>query len=172
MTKIEWLDQEPLPTDVKKNPDGSLYIPIERVEELLDELTDKCWGTVNYHQSLYMDEEQRQCVYASIELELTIQDEDREINKVLVGSFNCRLDQYSPNPYWSGSVKSECVKNAAKDLGRRFGRYLNENFVPASNIPEEKPKSKPDKAIRNAYEKAIIEKDEEIVKKLESIYKF
>lgn len=55
-----------------------------------------------------------------------------EVTRVLVGavSFDCA---FFGNDHVSNTAKSLCISNAASDLGRRFGKDLNESIPPVIN---------------------------------------
>ena len=44
----EWLEQSPKPEEIATNADGSQYIPIGIVEQLLDDMTGGGWDTQNF----------------------------------------------------------------------------------------------------------------------------
>jgi hypothetical protein len=74
-------------------------------------------------------------VSASIELVIEYMEGGNLIKRTLVGACNFDIKGILPNPHFVATAKSECIKNAASDIGKRFGRGLNESFVPeAENI--------------------------------------
>jgi len=101
------------------------YIKIDRVEELFDELFDS-WSTQNFNYYLYKGEGYGNLgVAASIEV-VTI---SGSVQRTFVGACNFPIKAIHPNTHFLATAKSECVKNAASDIGKRLGRGLNEDLV-------------------------------------------
>lgn len=121
-------------SDISTLSEGAKYIKIERIEELLDEFFDN-WSTQNFHFVLHKGEGYGNLgISASIELVVEWSDQKR----VFVGACNFPTKAIFPNSHWLATAKSECVKNAASDIGRRFGRGLNDDLVTpdVSNVKE------------------------------------
>lgn len=149
------------------NPDGSRYIPINTVEDILDNFK---WSTKNFHFQLFKDGYANIIVAASIEL--IIDDNGKE--RSFVGGANLSIKSIEPNTHYIATVKSECIKNAASDIGKLFGRHLNdeiENKRIHEDAHEKKlSKLKPDSLILRQFLKAIEDKDQATMTMLENIY--
>jgi hypothetical protein len=122
----EWFQEGPEQTDTLK--EGVSFIPIEAVEKTLDYLDS--WGTQNFHYSFFRDAYGVVMIGASIELVVEYIDDDRAVKRTLVGACNFDISSIHPNRHYIATAKSECVKNAASDLGLKFGRSLNKGIVP------------------------------------------
>jgi hypothetical protein len=159
-----WLQEHPKPEEVKENEDGSQYIPIGIVEKLLDEGAAHFdfgnWGTKKFQIQYHFEQD---LISASIDLEFD--------NRTVTGGITFRPDDYAPNEDFAAIAISECIKNAAKKLGNRFGRSLNgrtENFTPKPK--KQSVKLKPDVTVMNKYLYYLTEGNEEEIQKLTSIY--
>lgn len=122
-----------------------VYLPIAHIEALLDVLFFGQWGTSSFQYKIIENE-----LTASIELKyidpitakerirtgvaseqigvLMIEEEER--NKMKKADINIHaLDMANKKPNalsgLMGTLKSACVKNAAKEIGNIFGRSLN-----------------------------------------------
>jgi hypothetical protein len=129
------LNQKPLSTEIKTNQqaNNSKYIGIGTIESELDYLYNGLWSTENFRWQVVANE-----IIGSLDLKVfhpvamiwltrtgsastmiqqkkdsDIQDIGAKIKNTLVKDF----------PH----LKAECIKNAAKSLGDRFGRNLNRN---------------------------------------------
>lgn len=154
----KWLDTPPKDEEVATNADGSLYIPIGIVEQLLDDMTGSTWATRNFSFSIVAD-----VVCGSVELYFP------ELNRSMVGSKTFSIDEYPDNQDWTATLLSECIKNAAKKLGRRFGRELN-GRVEKQQSAKIAVKMKPDAKIMQKYLAAIASGDEVTANTLVSMY--
>jgi hypothetical protein len=164
-----WLQEHPKPEEVKENEDGSQYIPIGIVEQLLDRMTDNNWETKKF--KIHFNPEY-DLISASLELWVpaygTI-----DHYRALTGAITFKAADYAPNEDFAAIAVSECIKNAAKKLGNRFGRSLNgrtENFTPKPK--KQSVKLKPDSKIKHEYLQAIANLDETKIAVLEGIYDF
>lgn len=158
-----YLDSEP--AIINKNPDGSLFIPIEALENDLDFFL---WSTKNYKSEPYLDIEGDLSVFASLELSLLNNEFNNDFyNQTFVGSCNFKIKSLLKNPHWNATAKSECIKNAASEAGIRFGRGLNKDM---GNTEKEVTKKEPDAGIISTYMEAVKNKNEAVVKNIESIY--
>jgi len=165
----EYLEQPPRDEDIKEK-DGAFHIPIGSLEKSLDYFE---WGTENFQWQLYKDERGNLGVSASIELILRFQDdEDHQAVRSVVGACNFLFTSMGTNSHWLATAKSECVKNAASDFGRKFGRGLNADLVPDRDAAPEKtkPKMKPDRLIMVQYSAAVIAGDQKMIDRLTDIY--
>jgi hypothetical protein len=158
MNITEWLEQHPVPNELASNPDGSQYIPIGFVEKLLDDMTDRTWSTRNFSYIVTGD-------FISGHLELVI--EVPGFKKSVVGGITFHPSEYPNNIDFVGVCLSECTKNAAKKLGNRFGRALNNRMESKNKQPE---KMKPDSDIMKLYMAAIQKNDILAIDKLTKIY--
>lgn len=161
------------PENVADNGFGGKHIPIEPLENILDEFH---WSTQNYQWELYKDGYASLGVGASIELVLNFKtDEGETIKRTFVGSCNFLLQSISPITDWNATAKSMCIKNAATDVGKYLGRGINsETMVDRSSAPiDRKPpavKKTPDSKIMQQFLKAIEQKDEATITLLSNIY--
>ena len=138
------LNSDPEETRVKRNPHAgnSMYLPITDVEMTLDRMFQGLWQTRNFTQQVVANEiighielgvfhpVLRDWIWrtgaASVMIQQSkgsdITDIGAKIKNTLVKDF----------PH----LKTECVKNAARSLGKIFGRDLNRNdediYTPAS----------------------------------------
>jgi hypothetical protein len=148
---------------IKENPDGSRYIPINSLEDLLDELN---WSTRDFRFMIHKDGYASLIVSGSIELLINHDGKERSF----VGAASFPIKSIEPNQHIAATLKSECIKNAATDIGVFFGRHLNDGFVPKETVEKEQPKSKPDSAIMKKFLKAVEEKDQATITMLSNIY--
>ena len=118
--------KDDVPTENMMSVDdgNSYFIPIEVLEELLDDFR---YGTQNFKHELYKDGYANLCVAASLELSINYLSEDGSeiIQRTFVGACNFPLNSLGANSHFLATAKSECVKNAAQDAGKWFGRGLN-----------------------------------------------
>ena len=140
------LNEPPKESELKRTPDNQAwFIPISYIETELDELFLAMWGTENFKWSALGNE-----VQGSLELVLTHPVTGKEIRRVGAASIVITVDAlskeeresmtkqernvYALNPENKKpnaldmafpKLKTECVKNAAVGLGKRFGRDLN-----------------------------------------------
>lgn len=165
----QMLHKKPDEKNIRNNPDGSKFLPIEVVEACLDPFN---WSTRNFHYTLFKNGYADLCVSASIELVIHYMAEKVAIERCFVGACSFSLKAIEPNHHFLATAKSECVKNAASDIGAYFGRGLNEGFV-SENQPSPvntKPKMKPDSKIMQKFMDAVANKDEAAITMLTNIY--
>lgn len=123
------LQQEVPETDISTLSEGAKFIKIERIEELLDELFDD-WSTQNFNYFLYKGEGYGNLgISASIEVVIEYTDNGKIRRRIFVGACNFATKAIYPNQHFLATAKSECVKNAASDMGKRLGRALNADFI-------------------------------------------
>lgn len=125
----DWLKEEPPIGEVASlTLEGGLYLPIEVVETLLD--TFNSWSTQNFKWQLYKNGYSDNCVAASIEVVVEYRNgvsvNEDVIKRTFTGACNFSIKALYPNDHFLATAKSECVKNAMSDIGRRFGRSLNQ----------------------------------------------
>lgn len=147
--------------EIQDGPNKVKIIPQKIIETLLDELTEQNWSTRNFQFKRWNEEQftdvtkpqiVRTMCDASLELVVTYKvvvpispyeqydqqprgsqtQKEIEITRVLVGavSFDCA---FFGNDHVSNTAKSLCISNASSDLGRRFGKDLNESIPPVIN---------------------------------------
>lgn len=124
MIAKEWLNQEPPAQEISKNNDGSEFIPIAIVEGLLDEYTDRTWKTCGFQFSLH-PYGTTLLISASVELIVYHYADESRIYRSMVGAITFTDIAYGSNLNFAATALSECIKNAAKKLGPRFGKNLN-----------------------------------------------
>lgn len=146
----EWLLLEPNTEDVYALSEGVHYIPIDTMEKLLDEFTS--WGTQNFKYLMFKDGYSNPCVAASIELVV----EYEGVKRTMTGACNFSLKSLYPNSHFLATAKSECVKNAASDLGKRLGRGLNAEVIPDK---ENEAKATGDVVLHDSIEQFKIKAD-------------
>lgn len=148
------------------------HIPIGELEKLLDELS---YSTSNFQYQMYKDGYANLCVAASLELSIeywSTPTAQVSIKRNFVGACNFPLSSISPNQHFLATAKSECIKNAASDIGKYFGRGLNDGITPSLKPIAEKPqlKSRPDSKIMQQFTKALEAGDEATINMLTNIY--
>lgn len=149
MAKQQWLQQEPDPTEISKNSDGSDFIPIGIIEPLLDELTDGDWSTSNFKYSTQVYGTTL-LISASVELSVRYKIKTGEpgfgvwdtVRRRISGAVTFTDATHGSNLNFAATALSECIKNAAKKLGPRFGRNLNDRgaMLAIQDAPSLKPK--------------------------------
>jgi hypothetical protein len=133
---IEWLEQQPVfegdNKEVFENADGSQYIPVGIVENLLDQLTDTHWSTENFisNSSTRVSNSNEKTSFIGGKIELTVT--YGNITRTLTGVCDIKVSDLiaktihdKDNESYQATVLSNCLCNAAKKLGNRFGRSLN-----------------------------------------------
>lgn len=170
---LQWLVQEPSENEIATNKDGSQFIPIAKVESLLDELTDGKWETERFQYSTIMYGTTLM-VSASIELRVEYGDmKETDSYRRLVGAVTFSDMDYAGNLDFAGTALSEAIKNAAKKLGPRFGKNLNgRGEIKEAREGKQSVKLTPDKTIREQYLQAIAVGRLNEVRNLESMYNF
>lgn len=162
----EWLQSEPEQSEVEISPMGGYHIPIDKLRPLLDRLN----ATVsNYRCAMYKSYADTG-MYGSLELTVVIDGKERTVT----GAYNLIPNDLS-HPFWNGTLKSECVKNAAIELGKRFGRELNihtpkQEPTQVGNMVSERLKAQPDDKIMQQYKSAVERGDEAAISTLRNIY--
>lgn len=172
----EWIGQQPDPNDVTDSPEGGKQIPIDRLKPLLSEL-DPSWGTENFKWNYITLEDGVYC-NGSVELVLSY----GGIKRRLTGAATFNIETYArdstPNTHFVAIMLANCTKNAALNVGRRFGSEINLIGDTYTSVTKVKRGVKeavliiPDKLIREKYAKAMVSKDHETIKRLESMYDF
>ena len=152
----------------------SFFIPIEVLESLLDGFS---YSTRNFSYTIFKDGYANLCVAASLELIINYysDDDNVKIQRSFVGACNFSLNSLGVNTHFLATAKSECVKNAASDAGKYFGRGLNksDNTVPDTKgtvIIKKSVKSKPDIKIMQQFADAVMAGDQATITMLTNIY--
>src|SRR5262249_17119691 len=142
--------------------DEARYLPIDVVERDLDRWA---WGTQNFAWQQYRDKRGELCIGASLELLIPwTNDDGSRAERKLTGVCNFQIASYVPNGHYVATAKSECIKNAASELGKKFGRGLNAGLQQQPEATEPAPdrntKRRPDQQIKDRFKKALEEGDE------------
>ncbi len=115
---------------INKQARGAKYLPIAVIERLLDENYSGLWQTTNFRWQVVANE-----IIGSIDLQVYHPTERIWITRT--GSASAMIQTEKGKPIAVESkypntlvkdfphLKTECLKNAAKSLGVRFGRSLN-----------------------------------------------
>lgn len=147
------------------------FIPILELENMLD-IFD--WSTTNFQYQIFKDGYANLCVAASLQLSISYNCSEEKIFKTrtFVGACNFSLKSIDPNTHFLATAKSECIKNAASDIGKYFGRGLNNSIVPSQKelVAKVVVKSKPDSKIMKQFAEALKKGDEATITMLSNIY--
>lgn len=132
----EWLDQEQKEEDVIIFDNGVVVIPYATVERDLDVLSnsmDGVWSTKNFNR-VFTILNGNETVDANIEIVVPTPTGVRTLVgcatyslKFIRESLGAAEKQLSGdiNEHYTATAKSFAIVNACKNLGRRFGKYLN-----------------------------------------------
>lgn len=168
----EYVALAPEESDIAVLKEGGRYLPIDVIERDLDRWP---WSTERFTYQIYNDKFGKPCIAASLDLVIPWKDDGfatRE--RRLTGGCNFVISSYAPNGHFVATAKSECVKNAASDLGKKFGRGLNEEVAPIQSdapAPEKlKSKMKPDAALLAQYKTAKEKGDTTAMSIFENVY--
>lgn len=148
---------------------GAKYVPIIVVKEDLNELcgTDGDWNTSDLKSNVY---EANGFCFITGSLVLYVNYAGKR--RFFVGSATIHLTGNS-NLHYEATLQSECIKNAAKNLGRRFGMYLNDTFEDYIGQNETKfTKVKATAIEEKQLQKALKDNDTDKVIHLTSNYEF
>lgn len=178
---VKALNKEPDMAEAEKTPDGNAsYFPISFIEMTLDELFFGLWSTENFKWSAITNE-----VQGSLDLVCIHPVTGQEIRRTGAASIVIMVDRIDPkikdnmssqernlyalNPENKKpnaldmafpKLKTECLKNAAQSLGKRFGRDVNrkksDTFKPQFDLIS-------DKALQAAIERVERGQDAEAV---------
>jgi hypothetical protein len=139
---LKTLVTEPDKSEVKKNAmaNNSLYLPISYVENKLDEIFGGIWETVNFKSQVIANE-----IIGQIDLRVLHPTLNIWITRTGVAAVQVQMK--SKEKGGDGDIthvqnkikntlekdyphlKAECIKNAARSIGKAFGRDLNREFV-------------------------------------------
>jgi hypothetical protein len=133
-------DQEP--PLVKELSLGIYYIPINTIKLMLWEDFDK-WEDVNFNYSITLRGHE---TIVSGKLDLILHYTHNEFaNHTEVYRFTgCATFAVESNQNWLPILNSECIKNAVKKLGKKYGMLLNQDLQEAEEM-DNAPKPKKDK---------------------------
>lgn len=133
-------DQEP--PLVKELSAGIYYIPILSIKSMLYEDFDK-WEDVNFNYSITLRGHE---TIVSGKLDLILHYTHNEFaNHTEVYRFTgCATFAVESNQNWLPILNSECIKNAVKKLGKKYGMLLNQDLQEAEEM-DNAPKPKKDK---------------------------
>lgn len=122
-----FLQQPPDPSDIEVSPEGGLHVPIGPVKKMLNIITKFNWGTTDFKcrtlgigGDLFYD--------GSVQLNVTIDGEERQ----LTGAATFSVKVYKG--HYAAVLLSNCIKNAAMNLGPKFGSELNPREEPVIQI--------------------------------------
>lgn len=129
MTLKELLNKDPDPKDVMLRH-GAEYLPIGIVETYLDELDSWSTNSFTYTKDSETSYSGSICLYVTHEKEC----------RNSVGSCTYHVDPTNLNINHVATLESYCIANAAKRMGKRFGRHLNNRMLGSeesgNTIPE------------------------------------
>lgn len=165
---MEVIDLNRLPDEsiLKSNEDGSRFIPINFLEDELDKLD---WSTRNFNHFVFKGGYADLIISASLELVVNVNGKERSF----IGAASFPLKSIDPNPHFLATIKSECIKNAATDIGVLYGRHLNDEVlknIELNKSVQEKPKAKPDSKIMKQFLKAVEDGDTTTQMMLSNVY--
>jgi hypothetical protein len=167
----EYVAMAPPEDDIAVLKDGGRYLPIDVVERDLDRWP---WRTENFTWQLFVDQYGKKCVGASLDLVIPWNDGGRLSERRLTGACNFNIASYAPNGHFVATAKSECVKNAASDLGKKFGRGLNEEAAPspepAATAKKSAAKMIPDGNVLAQFKAAKMRGDQTFINIFSDVY--
>ncbi len=171
---MEHLLKEDVPEFIKCSLDNgeSYFIPIKNLEDMLDDFN---YSTKNFQYTIFKDGYAKLCVAASLELIInyTPHKSSEQIQRMFVGACNFPLQSLGANQHFLATAKSECMKNAASDIGKYFGRWLNpKDYTPDTKgaIVVSAQRIKPDAKIMQQFNDAVLKGDESAINMLSNIY--
>lgn len=152
----DWLNQQPLDSEIRFNEDQSRYLPIEFVKPKLSYL-DPNWSTQNFNHQFIPYGDGKLICSGSVELIIDwIERLDNPVKntlsagvsvyqknkRIITGSATFFVEKYVPNMNFGATCLSLCIVNAAKELGPFFGQDLNKDIL---TIPTDYGKKQNDK---------------------------
>ncbi len=143
---------------------GIYHIGIFRINEMLGEDFER-YSTTNFHFE-YL-QHGHSCILSG-SLVLTVVDEDCGEHS-FVGGANFNLKRYADNEHFIATLKSECIKNAVKHIGEKYGMFLNQGMLDVQSLKQiengeyigEKPPYKPSKPSAKKAVDDILKKQQE-----------
>lgn len=145
------------PTSVLSNQDGSQYIPIGVIEKKLDEIFSS-WNTSNWRSSIIIITGKE---YYDASVELIVFDKESKVTVTKTGSVTFPIFEMDDNKNYAATALSFCIANAAKRLGKVFGRELNNRMTTLDTASTGINSSAPDTS----------DKDNAIAKEFEKVKK-
>ncbi len=139
---VAFFNKQPDPANIKRNKfaNNSEFLPISMVETQLDETFFGLWQTENFKTKLIANE-----IVGEIDLKVFHPVTKQWISRTGAAAVqvqqkaNTEIDTIGQNKIKNTLVKdyphlkAECVKNAAKSIGKSFGRDLNRKDVDTYN---------------------------------------
>lgn len=98
------------------------YLPIGIIEQYLDNF--RSWGASNFHFTIHKASN-HWFASGSVSLEVEYEHDGKDIKRSLPGGMTMTIGSTDENTDYEATILSYCISNAAKKLGRRFGRHLN-----------------------------------------------
>lgn len=137
MNLFEIFNIEPLPEIVVEYPVGSgiFHIPIEEVKIMLWNDFES-WGTSNFKFAM-TPIGHKIYISASVELHLNY----KGFNYTFIGAHTFIEGESTTgevNDNYEATALAECIKNASKNIGRKYGMFLNTKRI-ANRIPPPPP---------------------------------
>jgi len=138
---------------------GLFHIPIRFVKKMLNEDFFR-WGTTNFRCNI-LPIGHDIIVSGSVELNLEFVvfpfgNDTQQLTEVYTftgaNTLNVKTEQAEGiNDNWEGTLLSNCIKNAVKNIGIKYGLELNtlESYLPTYAVKAETPKHTTKKAIAN-----------------------
>ncbi len=181
----QWLNQEPLPEEIRTNVDGSRYIPIEFIKPKLSFLSSS-WSTTNFQHSFPKMLNGKLFVSGSIELHISYYKDLRttegrkhiekailqKTERVISGAATFDIDDYYPNTHFAQTCLSLCIVAAAKEIGKFFGRDLNKERLTVPSEETGKKKKEPDLLVKKQMANAVVLNDQDTIESLKKSYDF
>jgi hypothetical protein len=165
----EWLDT-PCDNSEISTLDGAFYLPIHVVLWKLQKMRELFNADANIitprHQYYRLANGDDIC---SGNLQVSVVCHSEGFNMQCPGAATILLKQYSDNHHYAETVKSLCIVNACKMLGRQFGSHLNE-MLDVERQAQEKQKPKLDALMKEKYATAIVNNDVVTIKAMEESY--
>lgn len=145
-----YLNKDPNKDELSKTPDGKAWdLSISFIEMTLDELYFGLWSTENFRWSCLQNEIQGAidlkvkhpinnewiCRTGAASIVITVDalsdDQKNSMSKAEKNLYALNLENKKPNALDLAfpKLKAECLKNAAKSLGKIFGRDLNRKLI-------------------------------------------
>lgn len=132
--KLQEKYKQPIPDGYAVEfPEGSgiYHIPILRVKEMLIEDFES-----HKFYDFHFEYLQRghDCILSG-SIVLMVDDKDCGVH-TFTGGANFNLKKYADNQHFIPTLKSECQKNAVKDIGEKYGFYLNASMIDIQTLRE------------------------------------
>lgn len=143
------VNKDPSPEDIRKNPDGSEYIPISIVQDRLDIVFKGLWSW-NFEREVFGKTGASGKGLLSYKDPYTGEWMHRSGTAAIYYDSQLRLD--------FPRLEAMCILNAAKKIGKWFGRDLNRQVEDAPLNPIQPPPDDTDKEFQ-ALKQRIIDAD-------------